>query len=209
MAHRPWIKVWCLPWTEGRIREAPLAVRGTFITLCCLVGDKDAEDGFLRVTPEIGYTDNQIAGMLHCDVRTWAEHAAYLQDCQKDGKPDPLIAVHPGNVIEIIGWRRFQPPYMVNKDAPSRHRNRTPIRTTPRRSRSRSRRSKDCSSKEDLANSQLGTESLTDDQSQGPTDPIETARTSRNPIEALIGGLARAKSVGRVLDAEAGLKETT
>lgn len=113
MGRRTWIKVWCLPWTEGRIREAPLAIRGTFITLCCLVGDsKFADDGLLQVAPEIGFSDNQIAGMLHCDVRTWAEHKTYLQDFKKpDGQADPLIQVGNDNIIKVIEWDRFEPDY--------------------------------------------------------------------------------------------------
>jgi len=118
MGRRAWIKLWVEPWLEDnpdgiRIRNLPIAVRGTFATLLALAGDSMyAEQGVVSFAPGCGYSDEQIAHKLNIDVRTWASHKELLKDA-------PFIEVSQHNEITIVNWEKYQPDYRKKKKSNS------------------------------------------------------------------------------------------
>lgn len=182
MGRRTWVKFWCLPWTEGTIGRAPIAVRGTFATLLALIGDcKYADTGCLKMVDNLGFPDEAIAAMLRIDPRTWAEHKTYLQQgCGKDA----LIAVSATNVISICSWEKFQSEYRRQRKY--------------RRKKLQPKLPGDTDTE-----TETEVEGETDIQKPltaftgKPPDFVDKARASRNPVATLIQDAADAKDMNK------------
>jgi hypothetical protein len=105
MGSRTWIKVYCKNWIEGTIREEFPEVRCVWIDLLALVGNSQHSDtGELKLSNNVGYTDNQISGILRINEDLWLTAKERFIDTER-------IEVMECNMIRIKNWTKYQEDY--------------------------------------------------------------------------------------------------
>ena len=105
MTSRTWIKVYCEKWLSGTIREERPEVRGVWIDLLALAGSSQHGDvGEIKLANGVGYTDNQIAEILHITKALWRRSKQRFVDSQR-------IKIAPKGAISIINWSKYQSEY--------------------------------------------------------------------------------------------------
>jgi hypothetical protein len=105
MTSRTWIKVFCENWLSGSIREEEPAVRSVFIDLLTLA---DRHTGEVKLTNNIGYTDQQLTEILKISKKLWRKAKQRFQESQR-------IEISPKGAIKIINWDKYQSEYARQK----------------------------------------------------------------------------------------------
>ena len=114
MGSRTWIRVFVQNWIEGTIREESPEVRCCWIDLLALVGaGQHSDTGVLKLTSNVGYTDNQIVDIFCVSEDVW------LYAKQRFIETD-RIEVLQGNVIIIKNWSKYQSEYSRQKPSRSK-----------------------------------------------------------------------------------------
>jgi hypothetical protein len=109
MGKRTWIKIYCDKWLEGTLREETPEVRGVWIDLLTLAGSGPYGDtGEIKLTNGIGFTDKQIAEILHIPLRLWQQAKAKLIETDR-------IKVTSKEAISIVNWSKYQSEYRRQK----------------------------------------------------------------------------------------------
>jgi len=85
------------------MRELPYDERWVWIGLLLLAGDSPFE-GRIGITEDIGYNDDQIAGLLETPVDI------YISAKEKMIKHDK-ISVDKNGIIKIVNWKKYQSEY--------------------------------------------------------------------------------------------------
>jgi hypothetical protein len=109
MGSRTWIKIYCDKWVTGTLREDAPDVRGIWIDLLALAGSGQYGDtGEIKLTNGVGFTDGQIAEILHIPKSLWRKAKHRLLETQR-------IEISPRGAIRIINWRKYQSEYERQK----------------------------------------------------------------------------------------------
>ncbi len=109
MPSRTWIKVYCDNWLSGTIREEQPDVRSVWIDLLTLAGSGQFGDiGEIKLANGVGYTDNQIAEILHITKALWRRSKERFIESQR-------IKIAPKGAITIINWSKYQSEYQRQK----------------------------------------------------------------------------------------------
>ncbi len=105
MGKRTWVKLYCDNWITGTLREETAAVRGVWADLLALVGSNPNSDtGELKLTNNVGWSDNQICEVLSIPIDIWKTAKQRLTQTDR-------ITVTPNNVITILNWSKYQEDY--------------------------------------------------------------------------------------------------
>lgn len=99
---RKWIKLYAYQTLYGTMMdEMPdPAERWVWIGFLLLAGDSPFQ-GKIGVTSTVGYSDDQLASMLKCEVKTVTDAKAKMVKYEK-------IEVLPNGVIKILNWKKYQ-----------------------------------------------------------------------------------------------------
>ena len=109
MTSRNWIKVYCDKWLSGTIREEQPDVRSVWIDLLTLAGSGQFGDiGEIKLANGVGFTDKQIADILHIKTSLWKRAKARFLVSER-------IEIKPKGAICIINWRKYQSDYQRQK----------------------------------------------------------------------------------------------
>ena len=109
MPSRTWIKIYCDKWVSGTIREEKPDVRGVWIDLLTLAGSGQFGDiGEIKLSNGVGFTDNQIAEILHISKALWRKSKQRFLLSQR-------IKISPKGAISIINWSKYQSEYQRQK----------------------------------------------------------------------------------------------
>ena len=109
MAHRNWVKLWCREWIEGTIRDEKSEIRGVWADLLALSGSSLHGDiGAIKLANGVGYTDNQMAEILHISRALWKRSKERFIESQR-------IEIAPKGAISIINWSKYQSDYQRQK----------------------------------------------------------------------------------------------
>ena len=101
---RTWIRIYCDKWLEGTLREESLELRGAWADLLALAGSgKYSNTGEIKLTSNLGLTDDQIAGILHTSPTTWASIKDRLIETAR------ISADSATNIVTILNWNVYQP----------------------------------------------------------------------------------------------------
>jgi hypothetical protein len=101
---RTWFKMYASQMLRGSTcQELEAAERWVWIGLLCLAADSPV-DGVICIGDELGYSDPQLASLLHVPLRVLK---SAKEKCVGAGK----IEVRPGNVIAIANWKKYQSEY--------------------------------------------------------------------------------------------------
>jgi hypothetical protein len=174
------------------IHSASVNARCAWVELFALVINSEyADDGVIQLTPTLGYTDEQLAGLINMPIRSWLAAKKELVDIRE-------IEVLDGNRIRWVRWRETQPEYERQKQlrrarypdvtAPPNHPI-LPPDVTPKTGPIRERRDERVDTKTKA--SRLRGRS-------GPEELIDKARRGRNPVRQLVRDLAKRKGVNDV-----------
>lgn len=100
---RTWIRIFCDKWLEGTLREESLELRGAWTDLLALAGSgRYSNTGEIKMTDNLGLTDDQFASILHAPLDTWLRIKDRLIETAR-------IAADPGtNVVTILNWNVYQ-----------------------------------------------------------------------------------------------------
>jgi hypothetical protein len=105
MGNRTWIKIYCDKWLTGTLREDAPDVRGVWIDLLTLAGSGQYGDtGEIKLTNGVGFTDGQIAEILHIPKPLWRKAKHRLLETER-------IEISPRGAIRIIKWSKYQSEY--------------------------------------------------------------------------------------------------
>ena len=109
MTHRNWVKLWCREWIEGTLRDEKPEVRGVWADLLALSGSSQHGDiGAIKLANGVGYTDNQMAEILHISKALWRKSKQRFLLSQR-------IKIAPKGAITIINWSKYQSEYQRQK----------------------------------------------------------------------------------------------
>ncbi len=109
MGSRTWIKVYCNKWLEGTLREETSDVRGVWIDLLVLAGSGQYGDtGEIKLSNGVGFTDRQIAEILHISPALWRRAKARFIETGR-------IIMTPRGAISITNWSKYQSEYERQK----------------------------------------------------------------------------------------------
>lgn len=109
MGTRTWFKVFAKQWLEGSFMTVKMDIKGAWISLLAVHSMTESDqNGILTATPGIGYTDSQLAKMMHLSYRKWVRYKAHFV------KHD-MIGILPNNVIKINNWSKYQSEYRRQK----------------------------------------------------------------------------------------------
>ena len=105
MGRRTWIKIFSDNWLRGTLREETAGLRGIWIDILALAGDSAFGDtGKIQLGEGVGFTDEQIAGVLKVKFSEWVDAKQRLVETER-------IRIHAGNIIEIVNWGKYQSDY--------------------------------------------------------------------------------------------------
>jgi hypothetical protein len=105
MSSRTWIKLYCENWLTGTLRTETPEVRSVWADLLALVGNNKYSDyGRLQLSPDIGYSDQQIVKILKIPLRLWVEAKQRFIATDR-------ITVDDDNIISIQNWSKYQVDY--------------------------------------------------------------------------------------------------
>ena len=101
-----WFKNHADRWLTCSISEDPLEMQAVFTKLLCLAALRDYGDwGKIHIpSTDMGYSDEQLAGLMKLTPEQWAEGKAYHIDSAR-------IILRAGNLIEIVNWKEYQSEY--------------------------------------------------------------------------------------------------
>lgn len=109
MPSRTWIKIYCDKWLGGTIREETPEVRGIWVDLITLAGSgRFGDTGHIKLSNNIGMTDEQIAGILQITQELWNKAKKRLAETNR-------ISFNGDNIISIINWNKYQSEYERQK----------------------------------------------------------------------------------------------
>ena len=109
MGSRTWIKIYCDKWIEGTLRQESLETRGIWIDLLALVGTgKYGDTGELQLAPDVGFTDEQISGILKIPILLWSTTKELLVKTER-------ISINNNNSLHILKWDKYQSEYARQK----------------------------------------------------------------------------------------------
>ena len=112
MGSRTWIKIYCDKWLMGTLREDAPDVRGVWIDLLTLAGiGQYGDTGEIKLTNGVGFTDGQIAEILHIPKSLWLKAKHRLLETER-------IEISPRGAIRIVKWSKYQSEY--NRQKPYR-----------------------------------------------------------------------------------------
>lgn len=116
---RNWIKIYVDQCLRGTMmKELEYDERWAWIGILLLAGDSPFE-GKVAISETIGYTDDQIAGLLEMPVDIYLKAKAKMIEHDK-------IAIDGNGIIKIVNWRKYQSEYGRLKKY------REPHRSTPK-----------------------------------------------------------------------------
>lgn len=107
MSRRTWVKIWVNMLRSTTMDELQPDERFVWIGLLLLAGDSPIE-GKVTITEQVGYTDEQLAGILKCQAELITRTKTKLIETDK-------IKISGTNVIEIINWHKYQSEYQRQK----------------------------------------------------------------------------------------------
>lgn len=111
MGSRTWIKIHCEPWITGSLRGETAELRGIWADLLALAGNGQFGDtGEIKLINGMGYTDEQIAGILRIPLDIWKTAKQHLVSTQR-------INITPEGAIYIVNWSKYQSEYIRQKKA--------------------------------------------------------------------------------------------
>lgn len=106
---RTWIKLHCDKWLTGTLREESPEVRGVFADILALAGSGYYGDtGEIKLPPDVGLTDGQIAAILNVSEDVWRRSKQRLMETER-------IEVSEKGVISVVNWRKYQSEYERQK----------------------------------------------------------------------------------------------
>lgn len=109
MGNRTWIKVYCDKWLEGTLREESAEIRGVWIDLLALAGGGPYGDtGEIKLANGIGFTDRQIAEILHISKPLWRKAKQRFLETNR-------IKISHRGAISIANWSKYQSEYRRQK----------------------------------------------------------------------------------------------
>jgi len=109
MTSRTWIKVYCNQWLSGTIREEQPDIRSVWIDLLTFAGSGQFGDiGEIKLANGVGFTDKQIAEILHIRTNLWRRAKARFLVSER-------IEINPKGAICIINWNKYQSDYQRQK----------------------------------------------------------------------------------------------
>jgi len=110
MGSRTWFRIFSEPWLKGSIRQEPPEYRGLWVDLLALANSgMYGDEGEIKLAENIGFTDQQIAGILQVDLALWKSFKERMIQTQR-------ISVQDGNVIIIEQWQKYQSEYRRQKN---------------------------------------------------------------------------------------------
>ena len=113
MGSRTWIKIYCDKWLNGTIRYESSEFRGIWVDLLVLAGSgKYGDSGEIKITDQVGFLDEQLAGLLQISRQKWATMKKKLIETDR-------VIIKNGNIIAIKNWSKYQSEY--NRQKPYRH----------------------------------------------------------------------------------------
>ncbi len=131
MGSRTWIKIYCNKWLTGTLREDASDVRGVWIDLLTFAGGGQYGDtGEIKLTNGVGFTDGQIAEILHIPKSLWRKAKHRLLETER-------IKISPKGAIRITNWSKYQSeynrqkPYRQPKEDTSTPEPKSPLYNTP------------------------------------------------------------------------------
>ncbi len=105
MGSRTWVKLYCDKWLKGTVREFAPEIRSIWADLLVLAGSGQYGDtGEIKVTDEIGLTDNQISRILHVKK-------SLLLRAKSQFLEQKMIEITPENAISVVNWSKYQSEY--------------------------------------------------------------------------------------------------
>ena len=114
MGSRTWIKVYCNKWLEGTLREESPDIRSVWIDLLALAGSGQYGDtGEIKLTNGIGFTDKQIAEILHIKTALWRRAKSKFIESDR-------IKLSSKGAIRILNWSKYQSEYDRQKHSRER-----------------------------------------------------------------------------------------
>lgn len=120
MGNREWFKLFAHSWLHGDIRQEKSIVRDVLTGLCAVYSCSpfgDSNDGEIRISDGLGYTDKQFCDMLNIDLEEWlfAKTRLWNIDC---------IEIKENNVIKIRQWHKYQSEYRRVRESQLKHKQR-------------------------------------------------------------------------------------
>lgn len=114
-----WIKLWTME------NNLPCFEYGAWCHLLRLAGlpENPAGYGKIGVSPNLGYTDEQMAEMIHSTINQWIKIKEFFT------QTDKRISVDKKGVIEILNWKHYQSDYVRVVEFRKRFRKETPKET--------------------------------------------------------------------------------
>src|SRR5574343_1039264 len=97
---------WIRLWVDNHMnkdtcwKDLNLAERGAFYSLLIVAG-KCNLNGEIAVAPSVGYSDKQLAAMLHCTEGEYAQHLAKLTALK-------MVERRPDDTLFIVNWSSYQ-----------------------------------------------------------------------------------------------------
>jgi len=208
-SHRrlPWARFWGLKYRNpapDRIHAQHPNVRCLWTEFFALNVDSPWP-GWIQVSPQTGYTDEQLYDMTNLAAfLTFEDFLAAKAKLAEIGE----IEVVEKNRVRWVRQKETQTPYQRQKayrlqpevtpesDTGKLHPKVTPEDLdTEERGERKKGRSKDSAYKKQLGSKSLVVPATPGGKAKGTTDPIERARRSRNPVKTLVGDLAQAKAL--------------
>lgn len=109
MGSRTWFKVFADKWLSGTLREETASLRGTWTDLLALAASgKYGDQGIIQLSNKVGYTDQQIAGILCIPPEEWTAAKDRLITTER-------ISVNGHGAISILNWEKYQSEYSRQK----------------------------------------------------------------------------------------------
>lgn len=114
---RAWIKIHCRPWLQGSLRKEHESLRGIFADILAAAGDSDfGPPGEIWFGDEVGFTDEQFAGLLKVPLKRWLIYKERLSN-----HPDPkenrisFLKGIGGYGIKVLNFPYYQSDYERQK----------------------------------------------------------------------------------------------
>ena len=109
MGSRKWVKLWCRNWLEGTLKDESIEIRGVWAGLLALAGDgRYGDSGEIKLSNEVGLTDNQISEILSISLSLWKRAKRRFVDSDR-------IRISEKGAISIQNWAKYQSEYERQK----------------------------------------------------------------------------------------------
>ena len=125
-----WFKIHAKEWLTKSISGDPAGMQAVFTKLLALAALRDyGEWGKIHIpSTDMGYSDEQLEGLMKLTPEQWAEGKAYHIDSAR-------IILRAGNLIEIVNWKEYQSEYQRQKPQRDQQKAKEQVAPAPKRPR--------------------------------------------------------------------------